>query len=128
MARSTQASRRTAQGTGTLICFSVAEAPAHMNALMKLRSLIAAVAMLLAMNGAAVAQMKCTVNDPTGTPLNVRSKPNGAILASLHNGAPVNLWELVYVRDKPWARVTTVGPGKSGWVLSQYLKCQPLYD
>lgn len=95
---------------------------------MKLRSLLAAAAILLAMNGAAMAQMKCTVNDPTGTPLNVRSKPNGAILGSLHNGAHVNLWELVYVRDKPWARITPVGPGKSGWVFHKYLKCQPLYN
>jgi uncharacterized protein YraI len=99
-----------------------------MNASMKLRSLIAAGAMLLAMTSTAVAQMKCTVNDPTGTPLNVRSEPNGPIRGSLYNGARVDLWELVYVRDKPWARVTPVGPGKSGWVFRQYLKCQPLYD
>lgn len=99
-----------------------------MNEMMKLRSLMAAAGVLLAMNGAALAQMKCTVNDPTGTPLNVRSKPNGSILGSLNNGARVDLWELVYVGDKPWARVTPVGPGKSGWVFRQYLDCQQLYD
>jgi uncharacterized protein YraI len=99
-----------------------------MHGLMKLRAPIAVAVILLAMTSTAVAQMKCTVNDPTGTPLNVRSEPNGPILGSLYNGARVDLWELVYVRDKPWARVTPVGPGKSGWVFRQYLKCQPLYD
>ena len=99
-----------------------------MFALMKPRLLIVAAAMLVLNNGVAVAQMKCTVNDPTGTPLNMRSKPNGPILGSLHNGARVNLWERVYIRDKSWARVTPVGPGKSGWVFRPYLECQPLYD
>jgi hypothetical protein len=31
----------------------------------------------------------CVVGDPTGTPLNVRSRPNGPILGALHNDTPV---------------------------------------
>lgn len=33
----------------------------------------------------ALAQDVYVVNDPTGTPLNVRSQPNGAILGALYN-------------------------------------------
>ena len=95
---------------------------------MKVRTLIAAAVIFLATNSAAMAQMKCTVNDPTGTPLNVRSKPNGSIVGALQNGTRVNLWKLIWVNDKPWARITPVGPGKSGWVFHTYLKCEQLYD
>ncbi|MDJ0513647.1 MAG: SH3 domain-containing protein [Methyloceanibacter sp.] len=95
---------------------------------MKVRALITAAIMLLVTNTTALAQMNCTVNDPTGTPLNVRSKPNGSIVGALHNGTSVNLWKLIWVNDKPWARITPVGPGKSGWVFHDYLKCEPLYD
>lgn len=95
---------------------------------MKIPALIVATIIFLATSGVALAQMKCTVNDPTGTPLNVRSRPNGPILGALHNGTPVLLWKLVYVRDKPWAKITTEGPGKSGWVFRRYLSCEQLYD
>ena len=33
----------------------------------------------------------CVVADPTGTPLNVRSAPNGTILGALHNDTPVQI-------------------------------------
>lgn len=101
---------------------------AAVDASMHVRALVAAAVILLATNGAAVAQMKCTVNDPTGTPLNVRSKPNGPIVGAFYNGTRVNLWKLVYVGNKPWARIEPIGPGKSGWVFRNYLNCQPLYD
>ena len=101
---------------------------APIDAPMKVRALRAAAVILLATNNEAMAQMKCTVHDPTGTPLNVRNKPNGPIAGALQNGTRVNLWKLIWVRDKPWARITPIGPGKSGWVFHTYLKCEPLYD
>jgi uncharacterized protein YraI len=95
---------------------------------MKFSVFAVAAIIFLATSGVALAQMKCTVNDPTGTPLNVRSRPNGPILGALHNGTQVHLWELVYVGDKPWAKITTEGPGKNGWVFHRHLSCEQLYD
>jgi hypothetical protein len=92
-----------------------------MNVLMKLRSLIAAVAMLLAMNGAAVAQMKCTVNDPTGTPFNVRSKPNGPILGSLHNSARQSLGARLRSRQ-------AMGQGYAGWARKERMGVSPVSE
>ena len=52
--------------------------------------MIAASALLL---GATVANAaigdRCKVTDPTGTPLNVRSAPNGKIIGTLANGTLV---------------------------------------
>ena len=95
---------------------------------MQIRTPLVAVILLLAMTGAAAAQMKCTVNDPTGTPLNVRSKPNGRIVGTLKNGTPVNAWAIHSVQGKLWARITPPGAEKSRWVFRQYLSCQELYD
>lgn len=33
----------------------------------------------------------CVVNDPSGTPLNVRTQPRGSILGALHNGVRVRI-------------------------------------
>ena len=95
---------------------------------MKISVFVVSAVICLGTGGVAMAQMKCTVNDPTGTPLHVRSRPNGPILGALHNGTRVLLWELVYVRGKPWAKITTKGPGKDGWVFHRYLSCEQLYN
>jgi hypothetical protein len=61
----------------------------------------------------------CTVADPTGTPLNIRSMPNGTIIGAFKNGAPVivldikNQWAFLYEANQP-APV-------SGWVFGPYL-------
>ena len=39
---------------------------------------------------------ECVVNDPTGTPLNVRTRPNGAIVGALYNGVTAPPY------DRPW--------------------------
>jgi hypothetical protein len=39
--------------------------------------------------------LECTVDDPTGTRLNVRSQPNGPIVGALHNGAAVFVSDLI---------------------------------
>jgi len=71
------------------------------------------------------AQVECSVADPTGTPLNVRSRPNGPILGALHNGTPVFLSDLALdTHAQRWAKVVPLYEGRSGWVFRDYLDCQ----
>jgi uncharacterized protein YraI len=88
---------------------------------MKMSKLFATAAVLAALTGVANAQPPCYVADPTGTPLNVRSLPNGSILGALHNGIRVN----VVARRGDWVRIvaTERDTGKSGWVYLDYLDC-----
>lgn len=51
----------------------------------------------------ALASDRCRVTDPTGTPLNLRDAPNGAVVGSIRNGL------VVFIRDgandeqgRPW--------------------------
>lgn len=66
----------------------------------------------------------CMVADPTGTPLNVRSYPNGPIIGTLRNG------EVVIVRGirrddrgRPWARLYS-NDGEIGWIFREYISCR----
>ncbi|QNH56853.1 SH3 domain-containing protein, partial [Limnospira indica] len=60
----------------------------------------------------------CIVNDPTGTPLNVRATPAGKIVGSLPNGTRVILG-ITDGREGPnWTRI--IGPIE-GFVWSLYL-------
>jgi uncharacterized protein YraI len=81
--------------------------------------IIIAAAATTALTSPALAETACTVNDPTGTPLNVRQRPNGPILGALHNGTSVSIME----NRGTWSRVTP-REGKPGWVLRSYLDCQ----
>jgi hypothetical protein len=61
---------------------------------------------------------------PTGTPLNVRTSPNGAILGALYNGAVVQVLKVIFdKRGRSWALVVPLGPGKQGWVFGAFLTC-----
>jgi Bacterial SH3 domain len=75
----------------------------------------------LAAPGDARANEVCTVADPSGTPLNVRSqpKPNGSILGALNNDTSV----VVKERRGQWASIVPDSAGKSGWVWAEYLSC-----
>lgn len=66
----------------------------------------------------------CTVSDPTGTPLNVRAKPNGKIIAKLKNDTLVAIDDST--AGKKWSRISFEKSGKwvKGWVLREYLSCQ----
>jgi hypothetical protein len=63
--------------------------------------------------------------DPTGTPLNIRTAPSGAIVGTLPNGV------LVAVRDnaadqngKPWAFIAQYPDGAPlGWVFREFISC-----
>ena len=47
----------------------------------------------------------CVVADPTRTPLNVRSSPNGTILGALHNDTKVTIRETATAGGQKWVRV-----------------------
>ena len=58
------------------------------------RLAMATMALLVSVNLAAAAEgERCKVTDPTGTPLNVRAKPNGKITGTLANGTLVAIVE-----------------------------------
>jgi uncharacterized protein YgiM (DUF1202 family) len=71
---------------------------------------------------------RCTVSDPTGTFLNVRSKPNGRkIVRRLKNGTKVFVvYEMGDEQDRPWSKISLSNKGNApiiGWVLREYLEC-----
>ena len=82
----------------------------------------AAVALLIA--SPALAEQRCLVTDPTGTPLNVRAEPNGAILGALYNGAVVAPGEIVTDRrGRQWSFILPFDGGKAGWVFRKFISC-----
>jgi hypothetical protein len=90
------------------------------------RVLITAMALLFCVNLAAAATGdRCKVTDPTGTPLNGRSGPNGKITGTLANGALVSITE--YADDangKPWVDVADYKTKKViGWVFREFVSC-----
>ena len=66
----------------------------------------------------------CQANDPTGTPLNVRSEPNGKIIAHLKNGTIVE--QTNTPRTDKWVEISFLSGKKkvTGWVFRNYLACQ----
>jgi uncharacterized protein YraI len=64
----------------------------------------------------------CVVADPTGTPLNVRSEPQGRVLSVLDNGVTVDVLGERTLGGKRWAKVAANGETR-GWVFAAYLKC-----
>ena len=88
-----------------------------------MRKLMMTTAILTALASQADARTFCTVADPTGTPLNVRTRPMGTILGALNNDTSVMLDDLTVRNGDKWARVIPVEKGKSGWVYFNYLDC-----
>jgi hypothetical protein len=88
---------------------------------MRTTKLLAATAMIAALvtQAQAAGIMSCTVADP-GTPLNLRSSPNGAILGAAHNGTIVIVQDLAV-----WSAARSGRSAKPGWVFFNYLEdCQ----
>ncbi|MEY2928136.1 MAG: hypothetical protein RL367_2613 [Pseudomonadota bacterium] len=68
----------------------------------------------------------CTVADPTNSPLNLRSSPNGGILAQLPNGRQVDIIQTT--RDgkgRSWALIITYDGAQRqrGWVYREFVSC-----
>jgi hypothetical protein len=74
----------------------------------------------------AIAQNVCTVADPTGTPLNVRSTPAGQLLPEVfYNGAEVIVYRTsLDGRGKAWLLVGRPGGNPYGWVFRDYIRCE----
>jgi S1-C subfamily serine protease len=71
----------------------------------------------------ASAQEQCLVADPTGTQLNVRTEPGGAIIGTLANATPVIILENSAYQGKEWVRVQRKDGVPIGWVFKNYLNC-----
>jgi clan AA aspartic protease (TIGR02281 family) len=72
----------------------------------------------------AVAQSRCVVADPTGTPLNIRSEPNGKIVDTLRNGILVEIIASGSSHGRSWAYIGRVDNKLPlGWVFRGYLNC-----
>ena len=70
---------------------------------------------------------KCYVTDPTGTPLNVRSEPNGRRINRLRNGREVYIQEVGYDnKGRSWAYIAGYYKGRWrnwGWVYREFISC-----
>ena len=85
---------------------------------------------VMSIAGAGQAQQdegRCLVNDPTGTPLNVRAAPNGDILTTLSNGMRVDPIDETRHNSKRWLLVNRFGE-RIGWVFGSYILCDTKGD
>jgi hypothetical protein len=82
-------------------------------------------AVLVATTLPAAAQSRCRVLDPTGTPLNIRTSPNGNIIGTLRNGLLVSIIDSTNDdRGRPWALVAQFETGRRiGWVFREFIAC-----
>lgn len=73
------------------------------------------------------AERICKVTDPTGTPLNVRNRPNGSVINALRNGREVDILEFAYdEQGRPWIRVGGYYEGNYrvwGWAIREFVSC-----
>jgi hypothetical protein len=73
---------------------------------------------------AAGASRTCVVADPTPTPLNVRTTPNGPMALTMDNGATVHVISQATVNGESWSKIGSGQDGPTlGWVFSDYLNC-----
>ncbi|MBN8938526.1 MAG: SH3 domain-containing protein [Rhizobiales bacterium] len=68
---------------------------------------------------------RCRVMDPTGTPLNIRDAPNGAVLGTVRNGTLVtSVRSGEDDRGRPWVYIADRASGKPmGWVIREFIAC-----
>ncbi|MBW4681038.1 MAG: SH3 domain-containing protein [Microcoleus vaginatus WJT46-NPBG5] len=89
--------------------------------------ILAVLASSLAVALPAKAERVCKVTDPTGTPLNVRNRPNGEVIATLPNGVRVYIEESVTDdQGRPWVKVgrdSEEGYYSWGWVIREFISC-----
>jgi hypothetical protein len=83
---------------------------------------------MISTNAMAEETTLCTVNDTSGTDLNVRaSAPNGPVVGKYWNGAKVRVLEVRFFesfgQSKPWALLANNTGGTVGWVYFPYIMC-----
>jgi hypothetical protein len=73
----------------------------------------------------ALAQSRCRVMDPTGTPLNVRTSPYGQVVGVLPNDLLVTILDGAVDRGgKPWVYVSQYSnDAPLGWVFREFISC-----
>lgn len=91
----------------------------------RLAATAAALALAALLPQGALAQQRCVVTDPTGTPLNVRTHPNGQVVGIVPNGRPVRILDTAGdPRGRPWAYVAERETGEPiGWVFREFVSC-----
>ena len=88
--------------------------------------IIVLIAALLFASGSAIAdETKCRILDPTGTPLNVRTAPQGRVIGNLPNDMLVSVVDrAVDGTGKAWVYISKVTDGKPiGWVFRKFISC-----
>jgi hypothetical protein len=87
--------------------------------------LLATWAIWVGMASDGLAQSRCRVTDPTGTPLNLRAAPNGPIVGALPNGLLVSIVDQqTEANGKAWAFITRFDDHLPlGWVFREFLSC-----
>jgi hypothetical protein len=72
------------------------------------------------------AHAECVVADPTPTPLNVRTAPNGRVIATLDNGQSVYIIDRTLDRQsRAWVYVGDSETDKPvGWVFREFIVCK----
>ena len=72
----------------------------------------------------ASAQDRCVVADPTGTPLKVRTAPDGHVVGTLGNGILVTIFDRPSLKGRTWVYVGRYEDRiPIGWVYRKYLDC-----
>ena len=68
---------------------------------------------------------RCTVADPTGTPLNLRDLPRGKVIGKLKNGTVVYKTSDMYDTEyRNWSEIKLSRRGRTkGWVVTEFLDC-----
>lgn len=66
----------------------------------------------------------CVVVDPTGTPLNIRTSPNGKIVGKIANGERIRISDQTTENGKEWAYISSTASRPMGWVFRKFLSCR----
>ena len=69
------------------------------------------------------ARNSCVVTDPTGTPLNIRTSPNGKIVGKIANGERIRMSDQTTESGKEWAYISNAASRPLGWVFRKFLAC-----
>jgi len=69
-------------------------------------------------------QAACVVADPTGTPLNIRTSPNGKVVGKIANGERIRISDQTVENGKEWAYISNAASRPMGWVFRKFIVCR----